>query len=334
MSPKNSLLPSVRRSSNLKIESMNKIFLLLSFAGMFFCGISLYGQTTVSINPVKDNTMYEHTTGSISNGSGDHFFVGLTNLSSKRRGLIKFDIASNVPPGATIVSASLTLTVDQTNSGPSNVELHTVSADWGEGASVASGSGGNGAIAQTNDATWLHNFYNNSFWITPGGDFNAAISATTSINGVGIYHWTSPELIADVQKWLDSPATNFGWCLMGNETNKQSAMRFASKETSSSASKPILTIVYNAPLGIHESDAGLHCILFPNPSSGKLQVAVHDVSAAEITIFSTKGCVVYSRPLNAGKLTVDLSREPAGVYFYQLLSNAHIIETGKIILNK
>ncbi|MGE5395712.1 MAG: DNRLRE domain-containing protein, partial [Candidatus Saccharibacteria bacterium] len=147
---------------------MNKLFLLLTIAGMLFCCSSLTGQTTVNINPVKDNTLYEDATGSLSNGSGIHLFVGLTNLNSKRRSLVQFDIASNVPAGATIVSASLTLTVDQTNSGPNNVELHTVSVDWGEGASVASGSGGGGAVAQANDATWLHNFYNHSLWKNPG----------------------------------------------------------------------------------------------------------------------------------------------------------------------
>lgn len=313
---------------------MNKLFLLLTIAGMLFCCSSLTGQTTVKINPIKDNTLYEDATGSLSNGSGTHLFVGLTNLNSKRRGLVQFDIASNVPAGATIVSASLTLTVDQTNSGPNNVELHTVSVDWGEGASVASGSGGGGAVAQANDATWLHNFYNHSLWKNPGGDFNASPSATASINGVGVYSWTSAQLTADVQKWLDTPASNFGWCLTGNEISKQSAMRFASKEIANPASRPALTVVYSIPAGIWEADAGSRCTVFPNPSSGKLQLTVRDVDQAEIKIFSAEGAVVFSQPLTADKMTIDLSREPAGVYSYKLLSNHQTIETGKIIIKK
>ncbi|HET6558415.1 MAG TPA: DNRLRE domain-containing protein [Prolixibacteraceae bacterium] len=313
---------------------MKKIVILFSFAGMLFCCISLHGQTTVSINPVKDNTLYENATGSISNGTGDHFFVGLNNLSSKRRGLIKFDIASTVPSGATILEASLTLTMDQTNSEASNVELHTVSADWGEGASVAITSGGSGAPAQTTDATWLHNFYDHSFWNTAGGDFNASISATTSVNGIGIYNWTSSQLVADVQKWLDSPTLNFGWCLIGNETIQQSAMRFASKEIATPTSRPLLTIVYTDPVGIHELNSNSRCMVFPNPTSGMLQLAVRNVDKAEVKIFSTAGLAVYSQPIIADQLTIDLSHKPGGVYFYELLSNNQIIETGKFILKK
>lgn len=313
---------------------MKRIFLLCSFLGGLFCCLSLKAQTTVSINPEKDNTLYENATGSLSSGSGDHFFVGLTNLSSKRRGLIKFDIASNVPAGSTILEATLTLTMDLTNSEASNVELHAVSADWGEAGSVASGSGGSGAPAQANDATWLHNFYNQSFWETAGGDFNASISATVSINGTGTYNWSSPQLVADVQKWLDSPTLNFGWCLIGNETTKQSAMRFASKEIAIPASRPKLTIVYTGPVGIQEWKADSRCTIFPNPSTGKLQLTARDVSQARVKIINIAGKTVYSQALNADPLTIDLSKEPEGVYFYELLSNHQMIEAGKVIIKK
>lgn len=313
---------------------MKKIVVLLSFAGMLFCCFSLQAQTTVSINPVMDNTLYEDAAGSFSNGAGVHLFVGLTNLSSKRRALIKFDIAANVPSGATILEATLTLTMDQTNSDASNVEVHTVSANWGEGASVAVASGGSGGPAQAADATWLHTFYDNSFWNTPGGDFNASISATTSVNGVGIYNWTSPQLVADVQKWLDSPVLNFGWCLIGDETVKQSAMRFASRESETSTSRPTLMIVYTDAVGIQDLNSNSRCTVFPNPSSGKLKLTVHDVDQAEIRIVNTAGKTVYSQALNADQLTIDLSKEPDGVYFYELLSNHQMIEAGKVIIKK
>lgn len=313
---------------------MGKLFLLFLFAGMLFCCISLKGQTTVSMNPAKDNTLYEDAIGSLSNGAGNHFFVGLNNLNSRRRGLIKFDIASIVPAGATIVSATLTLTMDQTNSGPSIVEMHAVSADWGEGASVAAGSGGSGATAQSNDATWLHSFYSNSFWKTAGGDFIATISASTSVNGTGVYNWNAPQLIADVQKWLDTPASNFGWCLVGNETTKQSAMRFASKEITNATSRPTLTIVYTVPVGIREANFGLRHTIYPNPSPGKLHMTVNELPKAEVKIFNIAGSVVYFQQLNANQQVIDLSMEPEGVYFYKLLSKDQIVETGKIIIKK
>lgn len=313
---------------------MGKSTLFLSFTEVLFCCISLHGQNTVTMNPVKDNTLYEDATGSVSNGAGIHFFVGLNNLNSKKRGLVKFDIASNVPAGAILLEATLTLTVDQTNSGPNNVELHAVSADWGEGASVAEGSGGNGAPAQTDDATWLYNFYNHSYWNNAGGDFNASISATTLINGIGIYNWTSPQLVADVQKWLDAPSSNFGWCLIGNEAIKPSAMRFASKEIATPTSRPTLTIVYNVPVGVQEASSNLRCTIYPNPSSGKIQLTLHNVAHPEIKIYNGTGQTVYTATNMEVEHLIDIHQEPAGIYFYELLSNGSLVETGKIIIRK
>ena len=250
---------------------------------MLFCSISMQAQTTININPIKDNTLYENATGSLSNGAGDHLFVGATNQGSKRRGLLKFDIASHVPLDATILEATLALSMDKTSSLSSNIELHTVSADWGEGASVAPEiGGGNGATAQTNDATWLHTFYNSSLWNTAGGDFNALVSATTSVNGIGSYTWTSSQLVADVQNWLNSPASNFGWCLTGDEANLRSTKRFASKEITTLNSRPLLTIVYSLSVNVQETYIDPHCTIYPNPSSGMMQLVVRGVSNAEV----------------------------------------------------
>ena len=48
-------------------------------------------------------------------------------------------------------------------------------------------------------------------------------------------------MIADVQSWLDNPATNFGWLVLGDESASATAKRFDTRE---SASPPVLTIEY------------------------------------------------------------------------------------------
>ena len=48
-------------------------------------------------------------------------------------------------------------------------------------------------------------------------------------------------MVADVQEWLDSPASNFGWLVLGDETAIATAKRFDTRE---SASPPMLTIQY------------------------------------------------------------------------------------------
>ena len=48
-------------------------------------------------------------------------------------------------------------------------------------------------------------------------------------------------MIADVQAWLDNPANNFGWLVLGDETAIGTAKRFDTRE---SASPPMLAIQY------------------------------------------------------------------------------------------
>ena len=201
----------------------------------------------IGINPSKDNTLYEYNSseGDLSNGAGFHFFAGENAMNEIRRGVLAFDIAGNVPPGSTITAVTLSLNMSMTAFGtPRTVELHKLLADWGEGTSHASGGEGMGAPATPNDATWRHRFYDTIFWTTQGGDFSATVSASQSVGPVGQYTWSSAQMIADVQSWLDNPATNFGWLVLGDESAGATAKRFDTRE---SASPPVLTIVYTEP---------------------------------------------------------------------------------------
>ena len=220
--------------------------LLLSTIALSSCFTLLKAQTTVTISPSQDNTIFETPVGN-SNGSGDHLFSGLTAGSSIRRALLEFDIAANVPAGATITGVSLDLTVDQSVSGALPMTLNTISSNWGEGASAAVGPGGNGAAAQLNDATWLNSFFPSTLWTTAGGDFNSTASASANVAGNGLYTWTSAQLAADVQSWLDAPAGNNGWMLIGDESTTQSAKRFCSRENTTASNRPALSITYTMP---------------------------------------------------------------------------------------
>jgi len=200
---------------------------------------------TVDIEPAKDNTLYEEEFGSLSNGIGDHTFVGTTAQDSIRRAVIAFDIAGNVPAGATITSAELTLHMSRTIVGPFDVELRRATADWGEGDSEGFGEEGFGGPSAPGDATWIHTFYDQMFWNTVGGDFSATVSATTSVDNVGFYTWGStPQMVADVQDMLDNPAQNFGWFLLGDESTFPTAKRFDSLQNDTPANRPVLTIEY------------------------------------------------------------------------------------------
>lgn len=206
---------------------------------------------TVTIGPAKDNTLYEEVTGLLSNGAGSYFFAGNTNTPEMRRALIKFDIAAAVPAGATITGATLRLRMSKTTAGTVSNTLHRVLKDWGETTTNADDNEGQGGFpAAAGDATWLHTFYSNQFWTNAGGDFVAASSAATNVGGVGIYTWTSAQVIADVQSWLDGPAANFGWMIRGPEgaVVRRKAKRFDSRtNTDTSGVRPQLIITFTPP---------------------------------------------------------------------------------------
>jgi len=204
---------------------------------------------TVTLTSVADNTLYQSDTGSLSNGAGSAMFVGVNALppTSIRRCVFRFNVVAAVPAGSTIIGATITLNQNGSNADPQSCTVHRALSSWGEGTSIAGSGQGGGGPAATNDATWVHRFWSTTAWTTPGGDFMSNPSATTSVGGAGAYNWTSPQVTADVQFMLDSPATNFGWLLQGNEEFAQTTKRFSTREDLVEAARPKLVIEFSKP---------------------------------------------------------------------------------------
>ena len=201
---------------------------------------------TVALEAARDATLVESADGSLANGSGTALFVGRTGQprDSRRRALLAFDLAGSLPAGATITTVELTLELTHTHAGEEPVSLHRVTASWSEG--PAATPGGRGAPAEEGDVTWIHRRRPEELWKSPGGDFEARASATSSPGGPGGVTWAStPALVADAQEWLDSPEGNFGWLLLGNEETSGSAKSFRSRE--SDEGPPRLTVTYRPP---------------------------------------------------------------------------------------
>jgi hypothetical protein len=214
-------------------------------------GAEAAGADTVVLEAVRDNTLYQSATGAASNGAGDHFFAG--QASGVRRGLVAFDVASAVPAGATIDAATLTLHCSRSPIGAPSVTIaaHRVLAAWGEGASDAGEPGGNGAPRAAGDATWIHTFFATDLWATAGGDFVPGASASCAVGDPNDFVWGSTAaLVADVQAWLDSPASDFGWILVGGEGTGSNARRFDSHEHPTASVRPRLTIQYTPTVAV------------------------------------------------------------------------------------
>lgn len=225
---------------------MRLVFTLLMLGVLFLLPQTLHSQS-VTITPSADNTLYEQSTGSLSNGAGQYLFAGRTaqGANSIRRIVLRFDVAGNVPAGATITGATLSLSMNKgANNTAQNISIHPLTTDWGEGTSNAPGQEGSGTTSTANSATWIHSFFPNTTWTAAGGDFNSTASATTAVAGNGTYSWSSATVTSDVTAWFSNPATNFGWIMIGNEASSVTSKRFASKEFGTASNRPQLTITY------------------------------------------------------------------------------------------
>ena len=220
---------------------------------------------SVTLLPSRDNTLYEPIAQDAfldkSDGAGPTMFTGRVKdgdadpgagtRAAVRRAVLAFDIAGNIPAGATIDGVQLTLYCDKVKlSTAFSVGLRRLTSNWGEGTSNTGNSQqGRGEAPTANDATWHHTFYPGSFWTTPGGDYSGTISATRTVGNTGFYTWGSTSgMVADVQAWLDSSSQNFGWILLGDESRTETAKRFGTRESTGSTGgvswKPSLIVSY------------------------------------------------------------------------------------------
>ncbi len=204
---------------------------------------------TVTFQAIADNTLYAESPGN-SNGAGDFIFVGRNTGTAVRRGLVHFDLGS-IPPGSTITSASLTMHVSRTQVGPRLIAIHRMLTGWGEGGSDAGGSEAFGVAATPGSATWSHSFFNTTPWANAGGTFLPQSNAAIVVDAVNTdYTWTGIGVVQDVTTWVNNPATNAGWCIIGDESTR-SSKRFNSRTNPYPETRPRLTVTFtpSIPMG-------------------------------------------------------------------------------------
>lgn len=278
----------------------------------------------------KDNTLYESSTGSLSNGAGNHLFAGLTNNGQIRRGLIMFDVAAALPDGAVVESATLEMNMSKTIAAGTQISIHRVMADWGEGTSDAEGNEGGGTGAANGDATWLHRFFQTDTWQSPGGDYAPAPSASAVVSTVGSYEWDStPAMLADIQDWIDSPDENFGWILIGDESASPTTKRFDSRTHPTADNRPVLRLTFRTATASESDELPLATVLegaWPNPfrSSTQLGFSLERDALVSLEVFDVSGRQIATlasgwRPAGRHEVTFEAGDGvPAGVYISRL----------------
>ena len=207
---------------------------------------------TATLHPVADTTLFQ----TYPNNNFGHYYLvaGTTAKQGERsRALIKFLPGTNIAPGAIISSVQVAF---QVNRAPhiaqsSTFDLCRMLVDWGEGTG-GSGSKTTGSPAKTNESTWNARLSPSTEWSAPGAsapvDFVATPSASKPLAGQTLAFSSTPQLIADVQAWVDHPDKNFGWILISeSESLEGTARRFGSREFPSIAPSLVVTFTAGAP---------------------------------------------------------------------------------------
>ncbi len=332
--------------------SLIMIFLLVSN--------STLAQDSLLIYASSDNTLYESTDGSISNGLGQ-IFTGVTNNGDIRRAILKFDLTKHNfdydLASENLDSVKLQIQVNKIPNQSYPIDIHLLQKNWGEGNSLAlTGGGGQGTQATENDATWLNNFYPDSNWDNPGGDFNNDSIATIIVrNDTGAFLDSNPgEFKAAFMNWIQNPDENFGILLKNrDESQVKRAIRFSSKDSAANETiYPKLIIYHSGEVLIpdetqvsneYESESPAEIRLsqnYPNPfnPSTSITFALPEASSVELSVYNMLGeklATLEDGNLPSGEFsyTFDASTLSSGIYIYRLKTNGNVL-TRKMSLIK
>ena len=205
-------------------------------------GLSIGRAESVALGVSADATLLQ-TAPDNALGGAVFFNAGTTALGDLNRALLYFDLTGLIPANAQVTSVSLSMDVVRqptVDSASSLFSLRRVFASWGEGTTIEEDpeKPGKGGPAQIGDATWNHRSHNGTEWFSPGGaagvDFSTEISSATVVFGQGdlVMFDSTPQMLSDVQFWLQHPELNFGWMLKTEaETQSRTARSFASRES-------------------------------------------------------------------------------------------------------
>jgi hypothetical protein len=214
------------------------------FLALVFFGAASARADVISFGASRDTTIFQNNV-SNADGGGPAFFAGTNGTTSPRRALIGFSL-SGIPTGATITNVQLTLTVGQIGGAGSgggtsteSIGLFAITRPWGEGTAESSATSisgtGQGAAAGAGDATWNQSAFSVTSWTNAGGDFvgsaSASLTLTNATPGMSFTCLTTPQLVSDVQGWLNNPSTNNGWELINADEHDATTLdAFYSRE--------------------------------------------------------------------------------------------------------
>lgn len=189
----------------------------------------------VSFPLLQDTTIFEGT-GLGGAGASPILYAGrLGDLGNglRRRFLIQFDVLGSRPEGcgASVALATLSLSNGRVkDANKVGLRIHRVEREWKEGSGMNQDA--EPGSAEEGEPTWGWRSWQSARWATPGGDFVASPSASSTEACPGRFScqrsFASLGLAADVERWRQQPSSNYGWIVIGVEDELQTAQQFTS----------------------------------------------------------------------------------------------------------
>jgi RHS repeat-associated protein len=149
---------------------------------------------------------FTDTTNCANYGANDGLVVGNYTNATLRTALA-FDLG-DIPTGATISTATLSLWQHDSAEAAMTVRVHPATRSWKEGTSVNGGAG----PCPAEGATWYRS-ENSINWTTQGGDFDPTSVAQITKAANEQPHWDNFTITPLVQKWVSGQTPNLGMIL-------------------------------------------------------------------------------------------------------------------------
>lgn len=89
---------------------------------------------------------------------------------------------------------------------------------------------------------------------------------------------------------------------------------------------------FDGTVGIVQEQEIKQFYVSPNPSSGKFNIGIANMSMSQIEVYDLLGKIIYKSVITNQKSEIDLSAQPKGMYFYRITNEQQLIGKGKIII--
>jgi len=88
----------------------------------------------------------------------------------------------------------------------------------------------------------------------------------------------------------------------------------------------------NNPISVNETENNFYVNVFPNPTTGKVNVQMSGLANVHMNIYNMMGECIYQHISTSAHQQIDLSRQSKGIYYLQITSSDKVV-TKKIIID-